>query len=124
MGRAAKNPHGRRPAIWKYWVVWASTFLGGALTGIGVFLVVQIQLIYDIREKVREFSGLKRWLGNLTFLWRDFDQKLGLVLDEIPDEVLEHSYTAGWTVFWIGAVGFAFLVPVVLSSNWKLRRRS
>lgn len=111
-----------RPALWKLWCLWAATFVGGALAGMGVFLVVQIRLIWDIRARVQEYGGLKRWLGKMTFLWRDFDQKLALTLDDIEPEVLEHSHTAGWTVFWIGLAGFAFLVPTVLAINWRVRR--
>lgn len=118
-----KSPTPRKKlALWKWWCLWASTFVGGGLAGMGVFLVVQIQLIWDIRERVHEFGGLKRWIGKMTFLWRDFDQKLALTLDELPPEYLDHSHTAGWTVFWIGIGGFAVLVPGVLSLNWRARR--
>lgn len=117
-----KSSRPPRTPLWQVGTLWLVVFLGGFMTGVGVFLVAQIKLIDDIRNEVIEIGGLKRFFGRMTFLWRGLDQKLALTLHEVPEEYLRHSETAGWSMAGVGFMGFACLVPIVLLVTWRLRR--
>ncbi len=89
-------------------------------TGAGLILILEVRLIRYLRDQLESISPVERWLGRLTFLWRDLDQKMILALGEIPDEHLDHTVTTGK---WLAAVGF-FGVTVLLTLflRWRWSR--
>jgi MFS family permease len=103
-------------------MLWLCCFLGGLLAGTGVFLAALIEVIRHVRHQVYELSFFARIVGKLTFTWRGPDERIALVLDEIPEEYLRHSArAAGWLVG-IGLLGIALAVPLLLRLGWRFRR--
>lgn len=110
----------RRRTGWQALSLWLCTFLGGAVTGTGVFLLAQVRVVRHLRERVHsEIGGIERFFGKMTFLWRGTDEKLLLALDEIPEEYLLHSETIAKWLMGLGALGIAIVVPLWLRFRWK-----
>jgi hypothetical protein len=97
--------------------LWACTFAGGAVAGSGVFLLVQVRLIRYLQQQIAEIGAFERFLGRMTFLWRDLDEKIALAVADIPNDYLEHSENAAHWLMGVGFAGVALILP------WYLRRR-
>ena len=110
-----KKRFGFHPPAWNLMLFWLTSISGGFLTGMGVFLLVQVKLIVRMREQVFEFSGITRWIGKMTFLWRGFDQKVALVLSEIPQDYVDYADQTAWGLTLSGLGLFAIFVPAVLA---------
>jgi hypothetical protein len=103
-------------------VLWLCCFLGGALTGIGIFLAAQVEVIRFVRRQVEELGFFARMVGKLTFLWRGPDERIALSLEEIPEAYLEHSVTVAKWFVGIGAIGIALALPLILRLRWRKKR--
>jgi len=108
-----RGSYSRRRAF----LLWLCTFAGGAVTGAGLFLLGQVELVVQIRDRVEDLGFFTRQLGYMTFLWQGLDDKLALALADIPARYIEHSRRVGQVLAGLGLVGVALVLP------WWLRRR-
>ena len=105
---------------WRALSLWLCTFLGGAVTGTGVFLFAQVRVVRHLQNRVHdEIGGIERFFGKMTFLWRGTNEKLLLALDEIPEEYLLHSETVAKWLMGLGALGIAIALPLWLRFRWR-----
>jgi len=109
----------RAGSWWQLLMLWSCTFLGGAVAGMGAFLLIQVRVVRSIRQQVDDLSGVERFFGKMTFLWRDADEKVFLALSEIPEEYLGHSWEAAHWLLGFGIAGIALAVPWYLKRRWR-----
>ena len=109
----------RRLSWWKASVLWLWTVGGGVVFGWGAFLMLQVRIIYYLREQIDNISGLDRFLGRMTFLWRTPDEKMLFALHDLPEVYLEHSYKVG---IGLGIAGLVAILMVPLYLRWRWNR--
>ena len=97
-------------AFVRWWIV----VFGGALLGAGAVLHGQVALTHHSREEVQSVFFLWRGLGQLTFIWQDDETKMALWMNEIPEQLLQESDRAAWTLVVLGGV-IAFVATCMQS---------
>jgi len=105
---------GTRPTSWtNAAALWLCAFLGGGLTGTGLFLAAQVEVLLYLRSRVEDLGFFERLVGRLTFLWRGPDERIALAMAEIPEAYLEHSAAAARILALVGSVGLAVVLPLL-----------
>ena len=98
------------------------TFVGGAMFGMGLLVLAQLQVIWAIKDEVRSAGFLGRALGRLTFPWRSFDEKIAFGVDALPTEWLHHTKNSGYCLL-VGGVVVGYLLPFAIRLWWWSKRR-
>ena len=97
------------------------TLVGGAVTGLGLMMLAQVHFMLFIQDEVDHLSGASRFLGRLTFLWRELPDKFYLAVAEIePDLLLQSETVAKWIIA-VGLLGLGLLLPEFLRRRWGRR---
>ena len=100
---------------------WWLILLGGILVGAGLVLHGQIAFSRYARTEVQNTFFLWRGIGRLTFAFQDPTRRIALVLDEIPEPVIQESDRAAWVLIVLGSA-LALVAPLVTSSRRTSRR--
>jgi hypothetical protein len=100
---------------------WWLILLGGVLIGAGLVLHGQIAFAKYARQEVANTFILWRGIGRLTFAFQGPANRIALVLDEVPEDVVRESDRAAWVLVVLGAA-LALSAPLVTSSRRTSRR--
>lgn len=103
-------------------LLWLCTLLGGALAGVGLFVLAQVRIIRYLQQRVDELGFFTRFVGKMTFLWRDVDEKIAFAVEDFPPEYLAHSERIAKILTGVGIAGVAILLPWFLRRRWRRGR--
>ena len=117
MSARVLQPHKR--SLIEIVTLWVCTFGGGVVTGIGLAILGEVQILRYLHDELQRVGFMGRLLGKLTFSWRDLDEKIALAMGEIPPEYIDKSET---TAYWLMGIGFVG-VNLVLSFVVRTRLR-
>lgn len=84
----------------RWWVI----LLGGILLGAGLCLHGQLAVAEHLRDQVQDTFFLWRGIGQVTFIFQDEVTQAALWMNEIPEEVVEESSSAAWTLCILGGL--------------------
>lgn len=111
-----------RYSLLRIFLLRLATFAGGALFGMGLLVLAQVQILHAVRREVDSVGFLGRSLGRLTFPWRSLDEKIALAVDSVPAEWLRHSHTSGLALVLLG-VAVGYFLPMLFRLWWWKKRR-
>ena len=89
--------------MWRRWARAGIGLIGGVFLGAGLCLHGQLATAHHMRDEVQGTFFLWRAVGQATFIFQDDVTKASLWMNEIPEDVLQHSDRAAWLLVLLGA---------------------
>ncbi|MEX1024023.1 MAG: hypothetical protein WD226_03005 [Planctomycetota bacterium] len=99
-----------------------ATFVGGALFGMGLMVLAQVQVVRALQREVGQAGFLGRSLGRLTFPWRSIDEKLAFAADSVPVAWLDTTHSSGMGLA-VGGIAVGYCLPFAIRAWWWFTQR-